>query len=49
MIKQPNTTRIFASSWIRFAEERERVETYWTDQAYFDRWFDQEPGPTMPE
>ena len=26
----------------RFAEERERVETYWTDQAYFDRWFDQE-------
>ena len=26
----------------RFAEEQERVETYWTDQAYFDRWFDQE-------
>ena len=26
----------------RFAEERKRVETYWTDQAYFDRWFDQE-------
>ncbi len=41
MTKQPNTTRICASCRERFAEERERVETCWTDQAYFDRWFDQ--------
>ena len=26
----------------RFAEERERLETYWTDQDYFDHWFDKE-------
>lgn len=26
----------------RYAEERERLETYWSDPAYFDRWFDQE-------
>lgn len=26
----------------RYAEERERLESYWTDPAYFDRWFDQE-------
>ena len=26
----------------RFAEERERLETYWIDQDYFDHWFDKE-------
>lgn len=26
----------------RYAEERERLETYWSDQEHFDRWFDQE-------
>lgn len=26
----------------RFAEERERLETYWSDQDYFDHWFDKE-------
>ena len=26
----------------RYAAERERLETYWTDQASFDRWFEQE-------
>lgn len=25
-----------------FAEERERLETYWIDQDYFDHWFDKE-------
>jgi transcriptional regulator with XRE-family HTH domain len=26
----------------RYAEERHRLETYWTDQDYFDHWFEQE-------
>ena len=26
----------------RYAEERERLETYWTDQEYFDQWLDRE-------
>jgi len=26
----------------RFAEERTRLETYWTDQDYFDHWFEKE-------
>ena len=26
----------------RFSEERERLETYWIDQDYFDYWFEQE-------
>lgn len=36
-----------------FAEERERLETYWTDQSYFDRWFDKElayhAGTKLPD
>jgi transcriptional regulator with XRE-family HTH domain len=26
----------------RYAEERRQVETYWTDQDYFDHWFEKE-------
>ncbi|MBR3436819.1 MAG: helix-turn-helix transcriptional regulator [Lachnospiraceae bacterium] len=26
----------------RFADERERLETYWTDQDYYDQWFETE-------
>lgn len=26
----------------RFADERENLETYWTDQAYYDQWLDRE-------
>ncbi len=26
----------------RYAEARDQVETYWTDQAYFDHWFEEE-------
>ena len=26
----------------RFAEERERLETYWIDQDYYEHWFDKE-------
>lgn len=26
----------------RYAEERTRLETYWTDQDYFDHWFEKE-------
>ena len=26
----------------RFAAEREKLETYWSDQEYFDHWLDRE-------